>query len=369
MSVDFHASEPETVPPSEYGDDSSEGLGGIPSDEDDGEEEDLVRRTGTQTVGRGWRNISKINSLAGIVDTDAPELVPLRASTTIAKTRKNEIRLSDLPSHLQTNFTRVFTPDLIRYVAALPPWEGIEGWEDLVEIWDPLFPEYPLAGDTELQKIVVKLADGKISGWRNKFSSTAVESLEEIYAQWKAHTPQDRAEVVDCLLEGNDKQRAFYYREYSDKEGNLVLKGIFQSYMIIRGLATHYAAVRSPLMPDDDPKTATFPEPTPLVYAIQACHGQARRARTASRRFLKSKLGRQDRISRGKVCRDSDRSLIKLVRKLEGKQKTQEKIMEAALEESLVTNKKRAGKAATAVAAELPSEAEPDFELVDNDSD
>jgi hypothetical protein len=64
MSVDRTSvglSENESVPPSEY-QDSSEGLGGIGSDIDDGDEAGWARERDKEKVGRGLGNLSKVSS-------------------------------------------------------------------------------------------------------------------------------------------------------------------------------------------------------------------------------------------------------------------------------------------------------------------
>ncbi|KAJ7875742.1 hypothetical protein B0H14DRAFT_2501604, partial [Mycena olivaceomarginata] len=211
----------------------------------------------------------QINPLAGIVDTDAIGWVPLRRRKTGDKIKKSDIRVRHLPQHLQADFSKIFTPELIRYAGSLPPWQNIDSVAEMAKIWDPLFPDYPLAAGPDLQAIVLKLGDDKITAWRNKFSTTALEALEEIFGHEGAETAQARADSVACLLEGEDKNFAFYYREYADEDENVIKKGLFQGHLIVRGLATHYASIRSPRAPAENPATADFPE-TPLVHTIQA---------------------------------------------------------------------------------------------------
>ncbi|KAJ7837315.1 hypothetical protein B0H13DRAFT_2677899 [Mycena leptocephala] len=364
-------SENESVPPSEY-QDSSEGLGGIGSDIDDGDEAGWARERDKEKVGRGLGNLSKINSLAGIVDTDAPGLVPLRSAKSKDKIKKSDIRLRDLPSELQADFGKLFTPALIRYVSLLPPWQNVD-WEEVAEIWDGLFPDEELAKDLNLRTIVVKLADDKITAYRNSFSSTEVKALDELYAQEEAKTPEARADVVACLLEGNDTNRAFYYREYADKEGNVIQKGLFQSHLITRGLASHYAAIRSPTAPVEDPETTEFPE-TPLVYTIQAAKRALNYSVTGELvvpgqrlgEFSKANWGDKVEFREGRpITVNTTSSLVTVVRKLENKPLLWRKIIKAAIEASLP--KKRRGGDIEAINVEAVPAA--DFDLVDNDSE
>ncbi|KAJ7932344.1 hypothetical protein B0H13DRAFT_2263331 [Mycena leptocephala] len=364
MSVDRTSvglSENESVPPSEY-QDSSEGLGGIGSDIDDGDEAGWARE----------RDKEKINSLAGIVDTDAPGLVPLRSAKSKDKIKKSDIRLRDLPSELQADFGKLFTPALIRYVSLLPPWQNVD-WEEVAEIWDGLFPDEELAKDLNLRTIVVKLADDKITAYRNSFSSTEVKALDELYTQEEAKTPEARADVVACLLEGNDTNRAFYYREYADKEGNVIQKGLFQSHLITRGLASHYAAIRSPTAPVEDPETTEFPE-TPLVYTIQAAKRALNYSVTGELvvpgqrlgEFSKANWGDKVEFREGRpITVNTTSSLVTVVRKLENKPLLWRKIIKAAIEASLP--KKRRGGDIEAINVEAVPAA--DFDLVDNDSE
>jgi hypothetical protein len=60
MSVDAY-SERESVPASEC-QDSSEGLGGLASDDDDGDEAEWARARDEQKVGRDLENLSKVSS-------------------------------------------------------------------------------------------------------------------------------------------------------------------------------------------------------------------------------------------------------------------------------------------------------------------
>ncbi|KAJ7687655.1 hypothetical protein B0H17DRAFT_682690 [Mycena rosella] len=372
MSVDL-VSENGSVPASEY-EDSSEGMGGFASDGDDGEEVTWAKERDQQKVGRKLENLSKIHSLAGIVETDAPGLVALRPVKSEGKLKKANIRLRDLPQSLQADFGKIFTPELLRYTGTLPPWQNIDSWAELAELWDPLFPEYTLADDEQLQAVVLKLADDKVTAWRNKFSAAAIEALDALYASWKAYSPEARADVVAWLLQGNDTNRAFYYREYADSEENVVQKGLFQGYLITCGLAAHYTAIRSAAAPIEDPETAEFPE-TPLVYAIQAAKRALNYSVTGKLVVPGQRLGEFSKANWGdkmdfregrQVVVNTASSLVAIARKLEDKPQLQKKIMIAAIEASLP--KRRAGGKTEVIEIDAGSPTE-DIELVDNDSD
>ncbi|KAJ7856465.1 hypothetical protein B0H14DRAFT_3448395 [Mycena olivaceomarginata] len=130
MSVDL-VSDNESVPASEY-QDSSEGVGGLESDLDDGDEADYARQRDEEKLPTYlfWQ----INPLAGIVDTDTIGWVPLRRRKTSGKIKKADIRVRHLPQHLQGDFSKIFTPELIRYAGSLPPWQNIDSVAEMAEI-------------------------------------------------------------------------------------------------------------------------------------------------------------------------------------------------------------------------------------------
>ncbi|KAJ7880207.1 hypothetical protein B0H13DRAFT_1891845 [Mycena leptocephala] len=352
------------------------------------DEADWARERDEEKVGRGLGNLSKIDSLAGIVDTDAPGLVPLRSAKSGKKIKRSEIRLRDLPSELQGYFGKLFTPELIRYVARLRPWQIVEP-EEVAEIWDPLFPENELALDVDLQTKVLKLADDRITSYHHMFSTTELKALDEVYANQGAKTPEARANAVECLLEGDDKCRAFYYWDYADKEGNVILKGLFSR-------SPHHSRARCPLRspntPIEYPDTTEFPE-TPLVYTIQAVHMlscpfssswdaevcQAKRALNYNETgeylvppnrlgdFPKANWDDKMEYREGKsVMVNTTSGLVAIVRKLEEKPDLCRKIVKAAIEAALPKKRQRSHKIEV---IDVDAIAAADFELVDNDSD
>ncbi|KAF8170470.1 hypothetical protein K438DRAFT_1853992 [Mycena galopus ATCC 62051] len=248
----------------------------------------------------------------------------------------------------------------------------MDGWEEVADIWDPLFPDYELAANEGLRPIVYKLAEDKINAWRNKFSTTATDVLEEIFNEEDAHTPDARADVVARLLEGNDTNRAFYYRDYADTDGNVIQKGLFQGKLITRGLAAHYGFIRSPTMPVEDPETTEFPE-TPLVHSIQAGKRALFYNETGKYIVPPHRLGEFSRANWGDkvdfregrpIHVNTTSGLIAIVRKV--KDNLWRKIIKAAVEASLP--KKRSAGAKLPV-VEDDTVVLQDIELVDNDSD
>ncbi|KAJ7330349.1 hypothetical protein DFH08DRAFT_882420 [Mycena albidolilacea] len=243
----------------------------------------------------------------------------------------------------------------------------------MAEIWDPLFPDYPLAADPDLQAIVLKLGDDKITAWRNKFSTTELEALEEVFGHEGAETAQARADSVACLLEGEDKNLAFYYREYADEDGNVIKKGLFQGHLIVRGLAAHYASIRSPRAPVENPATADFPE-TALVHTIQAAKRALHYTETGKLVIPGHRLGEFSRANWGdrmvfqegrSVAVNSTSGLVKIVRKLRNNPDLSKRIMQAAIEASLP--KRRSAAVVEVIDIDLDATETSDFELEDNE--
>ncbi|KAJ7170353.1 hypothetical protein C8R43DRAFT_1120785 [Mycena crocata] len=226
------------------GSDSS-AIGGIASDEDDGDERSAVadNHDKAQTARK------KVVSIAGIVETEAPGLVPPRRSS--SRIRKADITLSHIPEVARPIFRNVFVPNLLALVGTLKAWKDptpaaiIKLWNDAVakdHIGFSLDPEQ--AGDADLILIIVKLAQDKIDGYRHRFADVAVSTLKIIFAHNKSETPAQIAEDVEWYNKGNDRSRVFYYRDIIEDEetGKIKHKGIFQSYLCARVFAVHCAA-------------------------------------------------------------------------------------------------------------------------------
>ncbi|KAJ7854795.1 hypothetical protein B0H14DRAFT_3449344 [Mycena olivaceomarginata] len=251
MSVDL-VSDHKSVPASEY-QDSSEGVGGLKSDLDNGDGVDYARQRDEEKVGRGNLLKAKNNPLAGIVDTNAIGWVPLCCRKTGDKIKKSDIHVRHLPQHLQADFSKIFTPELIDMLAP---------FHQMAKIWDLLFPDYPLAADPDLQAIVLKLGDDKITAWRNKFTTTMLEALKDIFGHKGAETAQARADSVACLLEGEDKNFVFYYREYADEDGNMIKKvGSFKVTSSYKVLPPTMPASALPALQPNIQQQRTFPRP------------------------------------------------------------------------------------------------------------
>ncbi|KAJ7775223.1 hypothetical protein B0H14DRAFT_3894451 [Mycena olivaceomarginata] len=197
-----------------------------------------------------------LDSLAGIVDTDAPGLVPLKKSVGI---KKKNLTLEDLPHDIRSQFNSKFKPKFLQQLESQPAWTGIDSWKDVAPIWDKLFPKYTLAECRDLQPVVVKLTEAKLSRWRHDFAIAATESLGRLLDAWDLETPDDRGSAVQSLLERqpDSTARVFYYRQYyaepvedaeadperSEAEPVVAPMGLFGGHLIIESFASHYKSV------------------------------------------------------------------------------------------------------------------------------
>ncbi|KAJ7759409.1 hypothetical protein DFH07DRAFT_772219 [Mycena maculata] len=270
MSVDLQSDgDMMGLPPASEYNDSSEGIGGFKSDEDDGDEKKWAADHNDKKVGRQiaagnaeLENLTKLNSLAGIVNTEAAGLVPLHRAKS-GGIKKSAINLTHLPATIQSLFNSKYKPTLLQWAAMLPAWEGIESWADIADIWLKTFPEHPLKDNDDLQAIVVKLSEAKLNSWCHAFATAALESLMQLLDAWDLDSPVDCAEAVEWLLKRlDDGTRIFYWWKYyadpvegADPDAELEVKP----------KAAYPSGVTSrSSLPDK-----TVPE-GPLVYAIQA---------------------------------------------------------------------------------------------------
>ncbi|KAJ7862731.1 hypothetical protein B0H13DRAFT_2282233 [Mycena leptocephala] len=394
MSIDRENafSDADSLPPASDYNDSSEGVGGIPSEEDDGEEQEWASALGTDKVGRQFSagrefaNVSQasrvnIHSLAGIVDTDAAGLVPLRAKSGAVKT--SEINLSHLPQAIRSQFNSRFKPALFQWLEKIGAWEGFEDWNQIAHVWDKLFPDYRLASRPQLQPVVVKLAKSKLSSWQHAFATATTDSLDELLTAWELETPQQRADAVSWLLEKQpDGSRIFYYRQFydtsvenADPDADAVVnpKGLFGGSLIIDALASHYKRA----YPNGLPSSQSYegqPKPVgPLVYSIQAAQraliyyksGKLIIPAQKAGEFSKTNWGDRAALRGGEmVAMNTTSDLTRHVKKLTEAQ--WKKIIDAAIAVAQVSRK--GSKVPDSVVLD-DLEPTPDVILIDNDSD
>lgn len=98
-----------------------------------------------------------MRSLAKIVPTTSvPSFVPPTRCDSLFPKKKEAIRLSDLPSHLQRGFENTFSVRLRELFGYTTPWEQPED-EAIMKIWLEAFPETMLDDDAWLKAVVYKL--------------------------------------------------------------------------------------------------------------------------------------------------------------------------------------------------------------------
>lgn len=59
----------------------------------------------------------------------------------------------------------------------------------------------------------------RIDTWRHNFATTAITVLAATWHVLGYTTITDKAAIVEDYMDGTDKSRAFYYREYVNAEG------------------------------------------------------------------------------------------------------------------------------------------------------
>ncbi|KAJ7760257.1 hypothetical protein DFH07DRAFT_939983 [Mycena maculata] len=204
-------------------------FGGIESDVDDGEEQSEM----ADEKGKSAR--TKVSSLAGIVDTDAPGLVPLRHQPE-QRLQKSKINLNHLPEAIRAEFRTSFTPSLLEHAGRIPAWTDPSPG-DILRIWETVFPDY--APTTERAKmIVLKLAEDRIYSWRHNLADVGVDVLQNTWIELELKNPEEIKETVEFYLKGdNDRSRVYYYETYENEDGEVDPK------VFARTLAAHFTAI------------------------------------------------------------------------------------------------------------------------------
>ncbi|EDR01212.1 uncharacterized protein LACBIDRAFT_312310 [Laccaria bicolor S238N-H82] len=192
---------------------------------------------------------AQYKSLATIVPTTSvPSFVPPSPSRHQFDKKKEDIRLSDLPQHLQRNFDGVFSPRLREYLGfSQTPWD-VPTKTSINDLWKQAFPSVPLLEDAHLYHIVSKLIDDRVSLWRTKFAKGALDYLSKsIFPQLPDNTKEQRALWCAWAISGSDRQQPFYYLVYEDAEegssSSPVTRGIFQSSIISAVLGLHVSGI------------------------------------------------------------------------------------------------------------------------------
>ncbi|KAN0128322.1 hypothetical protein V8E53_005857 [Lactarius tabidus] len=188
-----------------------------------------------------------VDTIARIVPTTSvPAFIKPSTSAQLAQMwlKKGNIRLSDLPSHLQTHFIHQVTPHVYELFGINSAWEQPK-LADLQDIWRDVFhEEHNLSSQTIEGIVALKLIDDRLSQWRKRFGEHALEALEEITFNDLPVNDNEHREwwCSWALTRGNNHCRPFYYTVYNDPKGSPpTIKGMFQSPLIAAILGTHMA--------------------------------------------------------------------------------------------------------------------------------
>ncbi|KAJ7429554.1 hypothetical protein B0H11DRAFT_2300478 [Mycena galericulata] len=211
---------------------------------------------------------TKVSSLAGIVDTDAPGLVPLRRQPE-QRLQKSKITLNHLPEAICSELRTSFTPSLLEYAGLIPAWTDPSPG-DILRIFETVFSDY--APTTERAKMVVlKLAEDRIYSWRHTLADVAVDVLQNTWIELDLKNPEEIKETVEFYLKGDsDRSRVYYYETYENEDGEVDPKGIFRGYVFARTLAAHFAAIANSKIDETHfncNKPSTYPKGVVVLVA------------------------------------------------------------------------------------------------------
>ncbi|KAJ7206357.1 hypothetical protein GGX14DRAFT_397163 [Mycena pura] len=384
-----HGSELNDIDLKAVGSDSSI-LGGIPSDDDTGDERGFM----VAQMGKAKEVRKQAASIAGIVDTNEPTLVAPKLRPNV-RLHKAKITKQDLPDRHRVFFTHKYAPRLLALQGTRDAWEKLDQ-VDFIALWNSLSDELQIDTQQEpdLALIVVKLVRGsspfidsantisqsedKIDSWRHNFATSAVKAWTAVFADKTKHEVIDD---VEYFLRGGDTGRVFYYRECINEEGSegIMYKGLFQSYVCARTLAVHINATSV----TDDTAPIGFNETLSSTYPIGALtlsiqalkrvlnHSQSGKIdipKGALGNFSKNNWGdRIDHVNGVRVLVPTTSKITAVVKKLKPEQ--WRKIIAAARASAVIRDEAPANEAQIIDVDAMTSSGLDDFDLVDDDSD
>ncbi|KAF8953423.1 hypothetical protein BDZ97DRAFT_2065642 [Flammula alnicola] len=312
---------------------------------------------------------TRIRSLAKVVPTTTvTTFIKPSISSQVANSRlkKEQIRLSHLPTHLQAAFDNVFG-----YTA---PW-ATPDIDDLTSSWSDSFL---LEDASSFDIIPQKLVEDCLHAWRNKFASAALTYLQNhVFRLLESNSTDSRAELCTWLLSGEEHTRPFYFRIYEEpdeedlaagEEVKVKASGLFQSAIVSAVLGTHIAGISA--IPSAQ-RSKRRPVGA-LVLTIQAIKralamwttGEKLEQQRPYNDFSKTNWGNTTVVREGKVVPIlTTTNLVDIVEKLKDKQ--WDKILDAA-SQAAKTKKANIFPVVDDMAACMTK---PIFELVDDDSD
>ncbi|KJA18818.1 hypothetical protein HYPSUDRAFT_117519, partial [Hypholoma sublateritium FD-334 SS-4] len=189
----------------------------------------------------------QVRSLAKVVPTTSVGTF-IHPSTSLnvsnARLKKEQIRLSHLPTHLQAAFDTIFVPRAREVFGYSMPW-GTPDLDELKQVWINTFPDEDASS---FNVIAQKLIEDRLHMWRNKFATSALTYLNaHVFPLLENNSTASRAELCTWLLSGEEHTRPFYFRVYEElddePDANGISKGLFQSPIISAILGIHFASI------------------------------------------------------------------------------------------------------------------------------
>ncbi|KAH9028855.1 hypothetical protein EDB85DRAFT_2147634 [Lactarius pseudohatsudake] len=359
-------------------------IGGVSDSEDRGDTED-ERSTikAKRDVGTGGRTLKRTYAMilpTGTTVTSVPRLPTSQAVPPAQKPprAREKAQLSNLPPHLIRNFENIFMPHLRAIFGRTAPWEGAAN-EDIKCAWAIAYPEeQTLDFSTPLGTVIWKLVASRLTGWRHSIGSAGIVALQtkvfpmlpaSNYADSPGRVIEVRKEWCTWAISGTEEAHPLYFADVTEDANGTgtSLKGIFQSKIISTILGSHINSI-SPLCVDvktDRPIGA-------LVLSIQSAKraiafhttGVMCKPLRPAADFSKANWGDHVKFnSHGYPTHVYPMStLTALIKQLKPKQ--WEKILSAAIEESMV-NLKTEESASTSTSVDT----RPTPQLRDDDSD
>ncbi|KAF5343606.1 hypothetical protein D9758_015431 [Tetrapyrgos nigripes] len=218
--------------------------GGFGEDnEDNADEKDMIAKKYQQASSPSKTAGSRYHRFV-IVKVEATTSVPEFVSPDKSKTM---VVLGDFPSNVRKAFSDYFAPALLEFVGCIKAWTSPESGE-MANLWMSCTPDDVHQGWEKLNgphALLEALANDKITSWRNKFGTTAITVLEEIFRREGVVTAETRQAYVEQQLEGDQKTKNFYFLHTAVVDGKTERAGPFQSEIIARTFAEHLKATKS----------------------------------------------------------------------------------------------------------------------------
>ncbi|TFK32966.1 hypothetical protein BDQ12DRAFT_728169 [Crucibulum laeve] len=219
--------------------------GGIPSDEEDIQQEALQERTNT-----GFDI-----SIAKVEDT---HIVPLNSMETSTQSQRNACRdQCSLPYNTCVIFADIVDPKICNDIGTCNPWDMLTNanivchWNNFFGDLHPIYvSDYDL-GLLELFKVVKQVMNTCISNWIYKFVEGAMKGIQ---ADWECHGfTMDAQQAVHILAllgtnpdNNTKKDQPFLWRSSDELEPTTnPATGLFMACLVAHALAEHITTISS----------------------------------------------------------------------------------------------------------------------------